>query len=92
MTRPSIGLMFFRTYPPETLPDYARMTERSGLDELWVVEDCFFNGGMSAASVALAVTERITVGIGILPAVVSGQLAAGVTAAIEVPLIIEEAA
>ncbi|HEX3302528.1 MAG TPA: LLM class flavin-dependent oxidoreductase [Thermomicrobiales bacterium] len=70
MSRPSIGLMFFRTYPPETLPDYARMIEQSGLDELWVVEDCFFNGGVSAASVALAVTERIQVGIGILPAVV----------------------
>ena len=70
MSRPSIGLMFFRTYPPETLPNYARMVEQTGLDELWVVEDCFFNGGISAASVALAVTERITVGIGILPAVV----------------------
>jgi 5,10-methylenetetrahydromethanopterin reductase len=69
MSRPSIGLMFFRTYPPETLLDYARMIEQTGLDELWVVEDCFFNGGVSAASVALAVTERITVGIGILPAV-----------------------
>ncbi|HYP59088.1 MAG TPA: LLM class flavin-dependent oxidoreductase [Thermomicrobiales bacterium] len=70
MSRPAIGLMFFRTYPPETLPDYARMVEQTGLDDLWVVEDCFFNGGISAASVALAVTERITVGIGILPAVV----------------------
>jgi alkanesulfonate monooxygenase SsuD/methylene tetrahydromethanopterin reductase-like flavin-dependent oxidoreductase (luciferase family) len=70
MPRPSIGLMFFRTYPPETLPAYARMIDQTGLDELWVVEDCFFNGGVSAASVALAVTERIQVGIGILPAVV----------------------
>jgi len=70
MSRPSIGLMFVREYAPETLPDYARMIEQSGLDELWVVEDCFFNGGISAASVALAVTEHITVGIGILPAVV----------------------
>jgi alkanesulfonate monooxygenase SsuD/methylene tetrahydromethanopterin reductase-like flavin-dependent oxidoreductase (luciferase family) len=70
MSRPSIGLMFFRAYPPETLPDYARMIEQAGLDELWVVEDCFFNGGVSAASVALAVTEQIQVGMGILPAVV----------------------
>jgi 5,10-methylenetetrahydromethanopterin reductase len=70
MSRPSIGLMFVRDYPPETLPDYARMVEESGLDELWLVEDCFYNGGISATSVALAVTERITVGIGILPAVV----------------------
>jgi alkanesulfonate monooxygenase SsuD/methylene tetrahydromethanopterin reductase-like flavin-dependent oxidoreductase (luciferase family) len=46
------------------------MVERSGLDDLWIIEDAFYNGGISAASVALAVTERITVGIGILPAVV----------------------
>lgn len=69
MSRPSIGLMFVREYAPETLPDYARMVEQAGLDELWVVEDCFYNGGISAASVALAATEHITVGIGILPAV-----------------------
>jgi alkanesulfonate monooxygenase SsuD/methylene tetrahydromethanopterin reductase-like flavin-dependent oxidoreductase (luciferase family) len=61
--------MFFRDYAPETLPAYARMVEQAGLDELWVVEDCFYNGGITAASVALAATERITVGIGILPAV-----------------------
>ena len=68
MSRPPIGLMFFRLYAPETLPAYAQMVEQSGLDELWIVEDAFFNGGVSAASVALAVTDRITVGIGILPA------------------------
>ena len=70
MSRPPIGLMFFRLNPPETLPAYARMVEQAGLDELWIIEDAFFNGGISGASVALAVTERITVGIGILPAVV----------------------
>ena len=70
MTTPAIGLMFHRDFAPETLPDISRMVEATGLDELWVVEDAFFNGGISAAAVALAVTERIAVGIGILPAVV----------------------
>jgi 5,10-methylenetetrahydromethanopterin reductase len=70
MSSPAIGVMFRRDMPPETLPDYARAAEAGGLDELWIVEDCFFNGGISAAGVALAVTERISVGIGILPAVV----------------------
>lgn len=69
-TEPALGVMFRCQYPPERLPAFARMAEAAGLDELWVVEDCFFNGGVSAAAVALAVTERITVGIGILPAVV----------------------
>ena len=70
MTLPAIGLMFWRDYAPESMLAYAPMVEQSGLDELWVVEDCFYNGGVSAAAVALAMTSRITVGIGILPAVV----------------------
>ncbi|MEV6901124.1 LLM class flavin-dependent oxidoreductase [Amycolatopsis sp. NPDC051372] len=47
---------------------YAQRAERLGFDELWVVEDCFFRGGVAQAAVALAKTERIQVGIGILPA------------------------
>ncbi len=70
MTKPAIGLMFVREYAPKTIPAYAKMVERAGLDDLWIIEDAFYNGGLSAASVALAVTEHITVGIGILPAVV----------------------
>jgi alkanesulfonate monooxygenase SsuD/methylene tetrahydromethanopterin reductase-like flavin-dependent oxidoreductase (luciferase family) len=69
-TEPALGVMFRCQYPPERLPEFARTAEEAGLDELWVVEDCFFNGGISAAAVALAVTDRITVGIGILPAAV----------------------
>lgn len=69
-TEPALGVMFRAQYPPERLPDFARGAEGAGLDELWVVEDCFFNGGVGAAAVALAVTDRITVGVGILPAVV----------------------
>ncbi|GAA3763518.1 alkanesulfonate monooxygenase SsuD/methylene tetrahydromethanopterin reductase-like flavin-dependent oxidoreductase (luciferase family) [Spinactinospora alkalitolerans] len=47
----------------------ARGVEQAGFDELWLVEDCFFAGGIAAAATALAVTERVKVGIGILPAV-----------------------
>ena len=70
MSSPAIGVMFRRDMPPETLPVFARAVEAGGMDELWIVEDLPFNGGVSAAGVALAVTERISVGIGILPAVV----------------------
>ena len=55
MVRPSIGVMFRREYAPELVPDYARMVEQVGLDDLWIIEDAFFNGGISGASVALAV-------------------------------------
>ena len=62
--------MFRRDYRPELLADYARRAERAGFDELWVVEDLGFHGGFAQAVAALAVTERMTVGIGIAPAVV----------------------
>jgi alkanesulfonate monooxygenase SsuD/methylene tetrahydromethanopterin reductase-like flavin-dependent oxidoreductase (luciferase family) len=70
MSGPAIGVMFRRDMPPEMLPVFARAVEAGGMDELWIVEDLPFNGGISAAGVALALTERISVGIGILPAVV----------------------
>ncbi len=51
------------------MSEYARRLEAAGIDQLWVIEDCFFTAGVSLAATALAVTERLTVGIGILPAV-----------------------
>ena len=68
-TSPAIGVMFRREQPPERLPGYARRVEAADFDELWVVEDCFYMGGVAQAATALAATERITVGLGIAPAV-----------------------
>ena len=65
-----LGIMFRCQYPPESLPEFARRTEAAGFDELWVIEDCFWNGGISAAMAALDATNGITIGIGIMPAVV----------------------
>ena len=62
--------MFRCLWPPERLVPYARLVEDAGLDELWVVEDCFWAGGIATAATALAATERITVGLGVAPAVV----------------------
>ncbi|MEY2959679.1 MAG: hypothetical protein RLZZ01_2247 [Actinomycetota bacterium] len=64
-----IGMVFDRTFPAGAMPDYARRVESSGLDALWVIEDCFFTAGVSLAATALAVTDRLRVGIGIVPAV-----------------------
>lgn len=66
----TLGIMFRREHAPETLPDFARSTENAGFDELWVVEDCFYTSGIAAAATALACTNTITVGLGIMPAVV----------------------
>jgi alkanesulfonate monooxygenase SsuD/methylene tetrahydromethanopterin reductase-like flavin-dependent oxidoreductase (luciferase family) len=65
-----LGIMFRREHPPERLPDFARRTEEAGFDELWVVEDCFYGSGIASAATALACTDAITVGLGIMPAVV----------------------
>jgi alkanesulfonate monooxygenase SsuD/methylene tetrahydromethanopterin reductase-like flavin-dependent oxidoreductase (luciferase family) len=65
---PSLGAVFPAQAPVESLPEFARTVEAAGLDELWLVEDCFLSGGLTMAATALAVTERIKVGIGLLPA------------------------
>ncbi|MFC1409891.1 LLM class flavin-dependent oxidoreductase [Streptacidiphilus sp. N1-12] len=68
MTRDRIGVMYERDWAPEGLPQFARDVERLGVDELWVVEDLEWAGSIASASTALAVTERLRVGIGITPA------------------------
>lgn len=66
----AFGVMFRREQDPATLVRYAQRAEQMGFDQLWVVEDCFYMGGISQAAIALAATDRITVGIGINPGVV----------------------
>jgi len=53
--------------PPERLRELARAADDCGLDELWLWEDCFWGGGASAAAAVLAWTDRLRVGIGVLP-------------------------
>ncbi|MCW7946772.1 oxidoreductase [Streptomyces hygroscopicus] len=62
-----LGAVFRPQLPPERLRSIARLADESGLDELWLWEDCFLEGGISAASAALAWTERLRVGVGLLP-------------------------
>ena len=65
-----VGAMFRCLLPPERLIPFARLVDDLGLDELWLVEDCFWAGGIASTATALAVTERVTVGLGVAPAVV----------------------
>jgi len=62
-----LGVVFVPTLPPERLREVAQAADRAGLDELWLWEDCFKEGGIAAAAAALAWTERLHVGIGLLP-------------------------
>ncbi|GGT02709.1 LLM class flavin-dependent oxidoreductase [Nonomuraea spiralis] len=63
-----LGVMFDRDLPPEELIPFARALDGTAVDDLWVVEDLGWTGGVSAAATALAVTSRLRVGIGITPA------------------------
>ncbi|NMI60667.1 MULTISPECIES: LLM class flavin-dependent oxidoreductase [unclassified Streptomyces] len=62
-----LGVVFRPQLPPERLRAVARAADDVGLEELWLWEDCFLEGGISAAAAALAWTERVRVGVGLLP-------------------------
>ncbi|WP_156761289.1 LLM class flavin-dependent oxidoreductase [Microbacterium karelineae] len=64
---PSVGLVFRPDSPPELLPAVARDLDAASVGELWLWEDCFFEGGLTSATAALLSSERLTVGIGLLP-------------------------
>ena len=66
-TGPRLGVAFVPTLPPERLRPLALAAESAGLDDLWVWEDCFKESGVASAAAALAWTERITVGVGLMP-------------------------
>ena len=53
--------------PPERLREVALAAEDSGLAELWLWEDCFWGGALTAAAAMLAWTSRLPVAIGVLP-------------------------
>ena len=63
-----VGVMLPRDLPVDEVLDFARRADDLGFDELWVVEDLGFRGGIAQAGAVLAATSRIVVGIGILPA------------------------
>ncbi len=74
MTKPSIGVIFHPTFPPETLVDFAHKAEAAGFDEIWLWEDSFWAGALTSAATMLAATSRVKVGIGLMPATVRNPL------------------
>ena len=63
----TVGAVFLPQLPPERLKPVARAADQAGLAELWLWEDCFRESGIAAATAALAWTERLSVGVGLLP-------------------------
>ncbi|MCT2591415.1 LLM class flavin-dependent oxidoreductase [Streptomyces sp. N2-109] len=66
-TGPAVGVMLTRDIPAGQAVPYARRAEDLGFDEIWVVEDLGFRGGIAQAAAVLGATSRIRVGIGIVP-------------------------
>lgn len=65
----SIGMCFDRSFPSVEVVEFARRLDEGGVDQLWLIEDCFYTSAVPLAAAALTATERIDVGLGILPAV-----------------------
>lgn len=62
-----LGVVFRPQMPPERLHGVARVAEEAGLEQLWLWEDCFSESGIAATAAVLAWTQRIAVGVGLLP-------------------------
>ena len=67
---PPVGLVLGSALAPEQIPRTAKLGEELGFCELWLAEDYFFTGGVSGATAALAATERVPIGLGIVSALV----------------------
>jgi alkanesulfonate monooxygenase SsuD/methylene tetrahydromethanopterin reductase-like flavin-dependent oxidoreductase (luciferase family) len=63
----TVGAIFTPRNPPDWAVGVARAADAAGLEELWLFEDCFAEGGIATATAMLASTERLRVGIGLLP-------------------------
>ncbi|MET9389821.1 LLM class flavin-dependent oxidoreductase [Streptomyces sp. NPDC006624] len=63
----TLGVVFRPQLAPERLRSVCEVAEGAGIEELWLWEDCFREGGISTAAAALAWTERVRVGVGLLP-------------------------
>lgn len=61
------GVVFRPQSPPEELRAVVEAVDASDVDELWLWEDCFLEGGLTTAAAALAWSSRVRVGVGLLP-------------------------
>lgn len=62
-----VGVVIRPQSPPETMRDLFRHAEAVGLEQVWLWEDCFLEGGVASAATALAESQRLVVGLGLLP-------------------------
>jgi alkanesulfonate monooxygenase SsuD/methylene tetrahydromethanopterin reductase-like flavin-dependent oxidoreductase (luciferase family) len=77
----TLGVVFLPQFAPERFRDVARAADEAGLDELWLWEDCFKEGAVAMMAAALAWTERLRVGIGLMPVPLRNVASAAMEAA-----------
>jgi len=65
---PRYGVVIRPDFTPEGIGPLARLAEQAGIDEVWLWEDCFLQGGIAQAAAALAATKTVRVGVGVMPA------------------------
>lgn len=65
---PRVGIVFRPQLPPERLREFVASAEAAGLDDVWLWEDCFLEGGLTSAAAALAGSGSLRVGLGLMPA------------------------
>lgn len=63
----TLGVIFPPERPPEQLRAVAVAADEAGLEQLWLWEDCFSESGLAAAAAVLGWTQRLTVGVGLMP-------------------------
>lgn len=68
MDKDIIGIHIGATTPPAELGAVAAEAERLGYGEIWLAEDYFDLGGIASAATALAATDEIRIGLGIVAA------------------------
>ena len=64
LTSPGLALIGPRS--PRLVTQWARAAERAGLGSVWFIEDYFQPGAYALAGAAAAVTERVTIGLGVV--------------------------
>jgi 5,10-methylenetetrahydromethanopterin reductase len=78
----SLGVALMGHGVPGRTVEWARAAERAGLGSVWITEDHFQSGAYTLAAAAAAVTERVTIGVGVVnpytrhPALVAMETAA----------------
>ena len=63
-----VGIQIGASTPPAELRFVAAEAERLGFGEIWLAEDYFELGGVASVATALAATEEIPIGLGVVAA------------------------